>query len=79
MKRLAWLTDIHLNLDRLLWQLWVGLGPSRVRSKIENVSMLEGESHVQEEDFAKRPVSMRQRKEVQELLLWEEIRVGRER
>src|SRR5208337_590069 len=38
-----------------------------------------GKSHVQEEDFTKRPVSMRERKEVQELLLWEGIRVGRGR
>jgi len=47
-----------------------GWKTSGVRSKIESATIPEGKSHVQEEDFTKRPMSMRERKEVQELLLW---------
>src|SRR5208337_4238351 len=53
-----------------------GWKTSGVRSKIESAPMPGGKSHVQEEDLTKRPVSMRERKEVQELLLWEGIRLG---
>src|SRR5271157_1303429 len=56
-----------------------GWKTSGVRSKIESAPIPEGKSHVQEEDFTKRPVSMRERQEVQELLLWEGIRLGRGR
>ncbi len=47
-----------------------GLKSLGVRSRIESATIPEGKSHVQKEDFTKHPVSMREQKEVQELLLW---------
>jgi hypothetical protein len=50
-----------------------GLQDFQVRSKIEGATTPEGKNHAQEEDSTKRPVSVREWKEVQELLLREGI------
>src|SRR5271166_2794223 len=72
----AMLSHLVDALDRILEDS-LGLGDPEFH-EIED-QLYEAIVHVQEENLTKRPVSVRERKEVQDLLLREGIRVGRGR